>query len=296
MANVNVWGPQTWSVLHGLCGLCSPSLVNKYRIKSTLNVSDYAALAKIFQLLRTLLPCELCLNSYRDFYILMDAERPIIEEIQAGGAFNFCYRMHNLVNEKLFKQRKGEVYLGQNIDSKRAKDLDDSFRRVQNTPTLLVVEKRFKASDMRPFSEEAIWTTLASFCVHIDKEKTESAKRERVNAIRDFCGTIGPLLLLGNDYEDLNFRIQFFEALVLALSPMDTSKSLDLLCFAKHEVNFKRLGNESLPLLLLPSTNPKATLIKEIYQAAPEELAKRQVTKTGYLESLTVKSCAVSCQ
>ena len=149
---------------------------------------------------------------------------------------------------------------------------------------------------MRPFSEEAIWTTFASFCVHIDKEKTESAKRERVNAIRDFCGTIGPLLLLGNDYEDLNFRIQFFEALVLALSPMDTSKSLDLLCFAKHEVNFKRLGNESLPLLLLPSTNPKATLIKEIYQAAPEELAKRQVTKTGYLESLTVKSCAVSCQ
>ena len=317
MANVNVWGPQTWSVLHGLSGLCSPSLLAN-KMKSTLLLSDYAALAKIFSLLRILLPCNLCLNSYRDFYNLMDAERSIIREIEDGGAHAFCYRLHNLVNEKLFMQRKGDVYLGQNIDSRRAKDLDESFRRVQNTPTLLVVEKRFKASDMRPFSEEAVWTTLAAFCVHIDKEKTDSAKRERVNAIRDFCGTIGPLLLLGHQYEELNSRVQSLEALLLALSPLDTEKSLDLLCFAKHEklssmsrrdrIKIKIGENASTPTLAQLSqpastastasalTSARASLIREIYQAEPKEVAERQFSKTSYLEALTVKSCELSCQ
>jgi len=311
MANVNVWGPQTWSVLHGLSGLCSPSLLAN-KMKSTLLVSDYAALAKIFSLLRILLPCNLCLNSYRDFYSVMDAERSIIREIEDGGAHAFCYRLHNLVNEKLFMQRKGDVYLGQNIDSRRAKDLDDSFRRVQNTPTLLVVEKRFKASDMRPFSEEAVWTTLAAFCVHVDKEKTDSAKRERVNAIRDFCGTIGPLLLLGNQYEELNSRVQSLEALLLALSPMDTDKSLDLLCFAKHEklssmsrrdrvkiddnANTPTLAQLSQPTASTSLTSARASLIREIYQAEPKEWAERQFSKTSYLEALTVKSCELSCQ
>jgi hypothetical protein len=279
MSNVNIWGPQAWSVLHGLCGLCTLSLTNGLPI----NIEDYSALAKIFDLLRILLPCPLCLDSYKIFYNDLEASlnHSIFEEIRNGGAFTLCYNLHNLVNEKLFRQRRGDVYLGKPIESKKLNALYDSYKRVQNTPTLLVVEKRFKATDLHPFSEEAVWTMLASFCVHIDKEKTESLKRERINAIHEFCGVLSPLLQLGVEYDDLASRIQILDSLFLAFNPPDTSRALDLLCYAKYEVT--------------TIEKDKKDVLSDIYSTLSDTWKERQVIKNSYLEALTVKSCSNTC-
>lgn len=285
MANVNIWGPQAWSLLHGLCGFCTPSLVSGNGRQSTLNVSDYVALAKIFDLLRILLPCSLCLDSYKYFYSSLenDLNHSILEEFQVGGAFSFCFKLHSLVNEKLFKQRRGDLYLGKTLESSGTLKLEEAFKKVQNSPTFLVVEKRFKASDMHPFCEEAVWTFLASFCVHIDKEKTDEEKRKRVLAIHDFCGALSPLLLLGDEYDDLVLRIQSLDSLFLALHPSTTSLGLDLLCYAKHE---------GAP----ENKKPKIELLKDIYSPSSETFLERQASKAGYIEALTVKACTTSCQ
>jgi len=278
MSNVNIWGPQAWSVLHGLCGLCTPSLTNGVPV----NVEDYAALAKIFDLLRILLPCPLCLDSYKVFYndLELSYGRSIFDEIRSGHSFKLCYDLHNLVNEKLFRQRRGDVYLGRPLETKRSIDLNDSYKRVQNTPTFLVVEKRFKASDLHPFSEEAVWTMLASFCIHIDKEKTESLKRERIKAIHEFCGILSPLLLLGVDYDELASRIQTLDSLFLAFVPPDTSQALDLLCYAKYEFAIYK---------------DKKEILSDIYSSLSETWKDRQMIKNAYIESLTVKACSTTC-
>jgi hypothetical protein len=280
MANVNVWGPPAWSVLHGICGFCTPSL-NSQHMQSIVNVNDYYALAKIFDLLRILLPCPLCLNSYIVFYKDLETEmkHSILQEIQLGNAFSFCYKLHTLVNEKLLVQRIGDVYLGQELTTNKLSLLKESFKRVQNEPTLLIVEKRYKSSDLHPFDEEDVWILLASFCIHIDKEKTDVLKRERVKAIHSFCGCLPPLLLLGTEYDYLVSRIQTLDSLFLALNPPDTSKALDLVCYAKYE----KINHE------------KKHRLTDIYSVHSETWKDRQEIKQNYITALSVKSCSESC-
>lgn len=281
MANVNIWGPQAWSVLHGLCGLCTPSLC---ATPSLLADIHYQALAKILDLLRILLPCSLCLNSYRKFYldIEVDLKHSILDELRNGNAFSLCYTLHNLVNKKLFDQRRADLYLGP-LDSEKISMLDERFHKVQNIPTLLVVEKRFMASDSHPFSEEAVWTLLASFCVHIEKEKTETAKRERIQAIPEFCKSLLSILVLGQDYEELKHRLMTFISLFTSLTPDSTSIALDLMCYAKCDMLRLDLGGLGrIQTLQLISSSKSDT-----YQ-------HRQTIKKKYLEALFVQSCSVT--
>lgn len=278
MANVNIWGPPAWKILHGLCGFCTPSINAN---NTTLNVNDYTTLGKIFDLLKILLPCPLCLNSYIVFYKDLETElkHTILQEIQSGNAFAFCYKLHSLVNEKLFVQRIGDIYLGQELTSTKLNQLKESFKRVQNEPSLIVVEKRYRSSGLHPFDEEDVWTFIASFCIHIDKEKSDISKRERIKAIHSFCGSLPPLLLLGTDYEDLASRIQTLDSLLLALTPPDTNKALDLVCYAKYD----KIKHE------------KKHLLSDIYSIHSDTWKERQEMKQNYISSLSVKSCSESC-
>jgi hypothetical protein len=286
MANVYVWGPHLWSILHGVSGLCTPSfyLKTEPRLMEKLS-NDYTALNDLFVLLKDLLPCPLCLHSYRDFHAYLETtmNHSTYEEIKSGRAAEYCYALHNLVNDKLFKQRRGEkLNLGCTLDSEKTRDLNAVFLKVQNTPDFLVVKKRFWSSNLHPFDNESVWICLAAFSVVIDKEKSEIDKARRVKSMKDFCGKMSVLLSLGKNYDDLIERMQLLDCRLSSYSINSTDFILNLVCYAK----ICELNSAS------ESSISKYGPLKDIII---NNAAEKETLKIHYLESLLVKKCENTC-
>ena len=284
MANVNVWGPRLWNILHGLSGLCTLKLNER---SHTVSSSHYTSLAKIFDLLRILLPCPLCLESYKGFYeSTAKSEQNLVELFQEDKAFEYCYMVHNLVNQKLYQQRRGDLYLGI-LDSTKTTLLGEAFVKVDNIPTLLVVEKRYRATEKRPICAEDVWISLASFCIHIDKEKTDQKKVQRLDAMIEFCQHLLNLCVLmctassKSELMPLHEKIDVFKNLLVSLRPLDTTKALDVLCFAKYET--------------LKNQNHTVRILEDMYSKTSKFYVERKQMKESYIFALNVGSCSTTC-
>lgn len=99
----------------------------------------------LFSVLRILLPCVHCRNSYQEFYTQQGPPRK-------GHAAEWMYEMHRKVNRKLLQQRLQKIA---NID---VVHLMNNADELLAEPSMLVLQKRFMVNRESPF----FWTSLST--------------------------------------------------------------------------------------------------------------------------------------
>jgi hypothetical protein len=230
-ANVNVWGPHLWSLLHGLAGL-----IHFERKTNNVNVETYARIATMLQNLKILLPCIHCRESYTKFYDLKNGDN-VVNFGLSDDLFAWVFELHNLVNEKLLLQRVGELSVEcQTLGSR------ETFRKIMNIPDYQVVVKRYLISDKHPFSEESVWIVLASFCLQVSEHKNDY--NDYVQRIASFSENLAYLLSLGNNYDEIQIKLSLFSE---NLSLYFSKSPLDLLVLCKtSNLNEKLVQNLNL--------------------------------------------------
>lgn len=147
--NVNIWGPELWSVLHGMSALVTK---NNYRYAND-----------VFTSLKVLLPCIHCRKSYIEFFDLtFNPENSLITKEKA---IKWVYDLHNLVNDKLDTQLVSDTE-----EKSLIKELLQKKR-----PTLEVVHKRLDLSQGEVINVLSVKKSLLSFALQIDSCEDVSA-------------------------------------------------------------------------------------------------------------------------
>ena len=80
------WGPPAWVLLHSITYLYDPKLINEYEL--------------FFTTIQNILPCIYCRDSYTEYLERL----PIKPFLLSGRLFEWLYRIHNMVNNKLRQQ------------------------------------------------------------------------------------------------------------------------------------------------------------------------------------------------
>ena len=90
--NVNEWGPGGWIFLH--------TTTFNYPLNPI--EADKIKYANFFNSIKTILPCKYCRQSFETYMKYI----PIEEFLDSREAVTYwLYRLHNLVNEKVFKKK-----------------------------------------------------------------------------------------------------------------------------------------------------------------------------------------------
>lgn len=162
-----VWGPDLWRILHALSFLVTAR-----------NGDD---VARLLTLLGPLLPCEFCRASWPTFAAQLVAAAGVdVPTIVARGAFpRFVYDAHNLVNDKLTRQRFGvltEALAGPLADrlsrprlglaaalAAVVSETDGAYADLDRRPSWLCVLKRYHTAGAVPFDGDAVWRVLLLF-------------------------------------------------------------------------------------------------------------------------------------
>jgi len=180
------WGPELWQILHAL-SFCFDSLHN----------AEAATLASsVVTLLETLLPCHFCRDSWPEFVkkLEISSRKKVYDQVLAGTFARFLYDAHNLVNDKLMRQRWADVVakmapqLSVSLTSpiaggvgdeariaaelQHAADAAGVFGELDKRPTFECVQKRFIIAGSRPFSPAAVWRVLLLFSINFSTDKT----------------------------------------------------------------------------------------------------------------------------
>jgi hypothetical protein len=190
--NVNLWGPDLWSLLHGIAGLAkNPSKIELDNIEI------------IFKELCILLPCIHCKRSYNDFYIYLN----IRKQFARGDGIKCVYDIHSLVDDKLEKQKLNlllsnlKLFLNQ-------EEFQTSLKILTTRPSLQVVQKRFELSEGMPFREQSIWRVLFAFVLCIDNEDELDAQKRR-QSLSKFITALSLFLQSSLQYKIIAKKLSF---------------------------------------------------------------------------------------
>ena len=150
--NPNIWGPDVWTVLHGL---------------SFLNPSS-SSMPVILDSLNDVLPCIFCRESFRDYFNIDDAK----EVFEMGNGHKYVVYLHNKVDDKLEKQRLEKFINACEIkDNKLIEIMNENFRIVSNRPTFDIMQKRFNLRKDYPFSLRNVYMMIMSFLAVLPDHK-----------------------------------------------------------------------------------------------------------------------------
>lgn len=177
-ASTSCWGPDMWQVLHGI----------------SFHVREPALVARLVALLGILLPCKFCRTSWPAFVgQLVESTGQSVEEHVAAGTFpKFLYDAHNLVNDKLTRQRLADVSvalagaLSRELGLPPSTDIDQvaaavctaaadtpgAYAQLDKRPTFECLTKRYYIAGETPFSCGAIWRSLLLFTLNFGGDKT----------------------------------------------------------------------------------------------------------------------------
>lgn len=139
--NVNLWGPDLWLILHGLACLVNAE-----------NVSD---LGLVYSLLRQLLPCPLCMQSYITFYA--EEVSGNIENTLLKDSVNFIYSIHSKVVRKLEDKKLNDFARAVNGNISL---FQEHRALLSSIPTRKVLDKRLYLSEGMMFSTHSVWKSL----------------------------------------------------------------------------------------------------------------------------------------
>ena len=161
--NVNIWGPPAWDLLQS-CAF----ILDAQKKKDT----------NLFSLLIELLPCVHCRNSYKIFYE-ETMNRPVMDHSM------FCYTVHSLVNEKLFRQRLEKLV--PNVSSEQFIKL----KPLMDQPSFLVVQKRFAVNSDEPISFRSLTVFLLSLCMAWEtQEEKKSLLQQFIYELKNIANMI----------------------------------------------------------------------------------------------------------
>jgi len=191
--NVNIWGPELWSILHGIAGL----------EKSLFALPLFADLC-------VLLPCIHCRKSYCAFYSNDECK----EAFAAGKSMEYVYKIHNYVNDKLELQRLDKLFQSVKLDESAKHAIQSNFLILSTRPSIQVVFKRFELSEGKPFPDSSVWKVLLAFALLIDEEG--HLRRE---ALKRWIPALGVCLARTLNYKSLASKLQS-----VSLSPSCSSK------------------------------------------------------------------------
>lgn len=187
--NVNIWGPPTWEILH-TCAF----FLDMYKTESP-----------IFELIKTLLPCVHCRNSYALFYSAMGPPKPETYS-------SWIIHVHNLVNKKLNSQKIDKL-IEKYPQLIALKSIEDEF--VNNPPELLI-RKRFMVNLDSSFHWRSLSLMILSFAMGVqdnttrrefDHVKLQSTFKLFLKEIKKIIG----LFKLQMKEKDYNYDIELLE-------------------------------------------------------------------------------------
>ena len=106
--NVNKWGPGGWIFLH--------TITFNYPLIPDDNIK--ISYSNFFKSVGNMLPCKYCRNSYQIYYKYL----PIDQFLESReGVCYWLYRLHQLVNEKIFKENTTLEHVIRKYEDIRAK-------------------------------------------------------------------------------------------------------------------------------------------------------------------------------
>lgn len=169
------WGPQLWQVLHGIA----------------FHVKTPALVARLVTLLGVLLPCKFCRESWPAFVaqLVTDTGKTVAAHVADGTFPHFLYDAHNLVNDKLMRQRmkdaaavlapalSTELGLSAVDDATVAAALCAAAERTRiygeldKRPSFECVTKRYYIAGATPFACDAVWRALLMFTLNFAPDK-----------------------------------------------------------------------------------------------------------------------------
>lgn len=183
------WGPELWQILHAL----------SFRLDLLKSPHAAALASSIVSLLSVLLPCHFCRDSWPVFVAALEkSSGTTVRDHVARGTFaRFLYDAHNLVNDKLMRQRWADTVaklahpLSVSLSSPRAVclDLDEArvsralqdaaevagvFGELDKRPSFECAHKRFLIAGNRPFPPAAVWRVLLLFSLNFSADKADA--------------------------------------------------------------------------------------------------------------------------
>jgi len=245
--NVNIWGPDFWNVLHGVA------------IVANENNSVYAD--EIYTHMKNLLPCIFCLKSYRIFHEQLFKEKSLKSYIDEGRGPEVSWEVHNLVNEKLLKQ-KVEI-VGSSLDKK----IREAFPLLTKTNFI----KRANLSGDYAINDHAVWRMLFILTVALEIADEIEENNERSNATYNFIRSLSAFLKY-TVYDDLG-------------------KSLSAILRSTEEITHPK------QLFVVLAFYQDSKSAKPISLKYVEKLKKYSDLYEIYKDNLLAKKCAINtCQ
>lgn len=178
--NVNKWGPSGWTFLH--------TITFNYPLEPT--DEDKSNYSNYFKLVGAMLPCKYCRQSYLIYYKYFPID-PFLDSRE--GVCYWLYRLHELINQKIFKDNISFEEVIRKYEDIRAKcgkmtrdgDLDKKYKTCQAKPKQIdkdYLEKFLeKAKSYDPLMEEMI-NTLYKSEENPNKEYLEYIKKHPQNS------------------------------------------------------------------------------------------------------------------
>ena len=154
--NPNLWGPDTWSVIHGLSFLY-PSNSN---------------IPKLLDCFSVVLPCIFCRQSFSEYFDYKEAS----ESFSKGHGAEYVYLLHNKVNNKLEKQRLEKFILACQItDSNLIETMYKHINMLSSRPSFDIVKKRYNVRKDYPFSLKNVYMMMMCFIAvsYDDKDRSK---------------------------------------------------------------------------------------------------------------------------
>ena len=232
--NVNLWGPDLWSILHGISGLA---------VISDAFFEESAPLS-IFKELCVLLPCVHCRKSYCDFF----QESECLESIKNKALVAYAYKMHCLVDDKLESQRLDRLFEQVKVDESISAQIRNASSLLSTRPSLQVVMKRWELSEGKPFAETSVWRCLFAFVMLVDNDLNPSIRRA---SIIQWISSLSSFLKSSLEYKALGAKLSRIAF------PQEFS--------SKEGFNVLALARESL----LPLEVSRKTLMKKKEEESP---------------------------
>lgn len=208
--NVNIWGPDFWNVLHAVAILTNEKNQNNTN--------------KIFELIKDLLPCIFCLRSYRTFY---DQLKPSYKDVNA----EFSYKIHDLVNEKLLKQ-KIEILTRNNISSEKV--IRQTFTNLTETNFM----KRVNLYNIFPLNPHSLYRMILILIVALDVADDIEQENNRLNATYEFILQLSNFLI-HTVYSDIGRTLHAF---LRSSSELNTEQLFVLLSFYQNTSSQKPIS------------------------------------------------------
>lgn len=132
--NVNKWGPGGWEFLH--------SITFNYPLEDEVNSTHQENYRNFFESIGDMLPCKYCRESYKIYYKYIPIDQ-FLDSRQ--GVVYWLYKIHELIDEKIFKPNASLEDVIRKYEDMRAKcgkmsrdgNKDKQYKTCQAKPNLI---------------------------------------------------------------------------------------------------------------------------------------------------------------